>query len=146
MGRFPGVGNPISLVSFLKENLKELYKGLIMSYCRFSSDNFGSDVYVYENCYDGFTVHVAGSRILGEIPKVPNLLETTADEYFEAHKKQMKFLETALREKIDLEFSGETFSYPTAREAVEKLEELREVGYYIPQYAINDLKEEITDE
>ena len=42
-----------------------------MSYCRFSCDNFRSDVYVYESCMGGFVTHVAGNKKL--FPPIPDI-------------------------------------------------------------------------
>ena len=44
-----------------------------MSYCRFSSEDFSSDVYCYADCSGGFTTHVASNRIIGDIPKSEHL-------------------------------------------------------------------------
>lgn len=76
-----------------------------MSYCRFSSDNFKSDVYVYESVDDCFYTHVAGNRlILPPFPEirsrfahyhVPRLLGFKYDienKKFEARNKFCKFL------------------------------------------------------
>lgn len=43
-----------------------------MSYCRFSSNNWMCDVYVYESVYGGFQVHVAGRR--RPIRPIPDLV------------------------------------------------------------------------
>jgi hypothetical protein len=42
-----------------------------MSYCRFSSMNWMSDVYVYEDVSGGWTTHVARSRRV--VPPVPDI-------------------------------------------------------------------------
>lgn len=43
-----------------------------MSYCRWSSDNWRCDVYVYESCSGGWLTHVAGQkRVLPPIPDLP---------------------------------------------------------------------------
>jgi hypothetical protein len=39
-----------------------------MSYCRWSSDHFECDVYVYEDCGGGWTTHVAGRRQKNKLP------------------------------------------------------------------------------
>lgn len=43
-----------------------------MSYCRFSSDNWKSDVYVYEDVGGGWTTHVAMRR--RKIQPIPDIL------------------------------------------------------------------------
>lgn len=114
-----------------------------MSYCRFSSDNFSCDAYVYEYYYGGWTINLAESRIVGDIPKVPSYLECGIDEYMDAHKKQMEFIKTAKHEPIELPYSGETFNYGTAKECAEQLKYLVQIGYIIPKYAIDALMEEV---
>ena len=44
-----------------------------MSYCRFSSDDYGCDAYVYEDVSGGFTIHLAGRRYLGDVPKTSTI-------------------------------------------------------------------------
>ena len=65
-----------------------------MSYCRYSSDNWMCDVYVYEAA-DGVCVHVAGSRYVTPIPKLPSWNDVSSEEYWKVYKEQMKTLETA---------------------------------------------------
>jgi len=88
-----------------------------MAYCRWSSDNFQSDVYVYEDIDGTWITHVAGSRIVGEV-----------------------------REKITLPHAGETFSDAGPGEAAETLLRLRSLGYYVPVYAIEALRDEAIGE
>lgn len=48
-----------------------------MSYCRWSSKNHMSDVYVYEDAMGGWTTQVAGNR--RAMPPIPSLLGSKAD-------------------------------------------------------------------
>lgn len=90
-------------------------------------------------------VHIAGNRVVGDIPKTEHLFERdTLDEFFEAHKKQMAFLETAEREPIGLPHDGESFVLDSAQQAAEKLKELKAIGYRVPDYAIKKLEDEPT--
>ena len=68
-----------------------------MSYCRWSSDGFKSDVYVYADVAGGFTCHVT---------------------------------------------DGKTFNVSTAMTMANELTVLRNMGYHVPQYAIDALYEE----
>ena len=111
-----------------------------MSYCRFSSDDFKCDVYVYESIEGGFRIHVSSKRVLGDIPKSAHLLHPeTMDEFFKAHKKQMKFLQTAKRAAIGLPHDGADFLEPTAKDAALTLKTLKGLGYHVPDYAIEAL-------
>lgn len=117
-----------------------------MSYCRWSSDNFSCDVYVYEDCGGGWTTHVAGNKAIGEIPKVPILIHPLTDdaiqEYLAAEATQSAFLETCERAPIGLPHDGESFNDGSPSECAMRLERLRDMGYNVPQYAIDALREE----
>ncbi len=113
-----------------------------MSYCRFSSDNFKCDVYVYEDISGGYTIHIATSKIIGNAPELPNITKVSSNEYFKAYKAQMKFMDTVKRKKIGLPQDGKTFNVATTKECADKLLELKAIGYSVPQYAIDSLIEE----
>jgi hypothetical protein len=110
-----------------------------MSYCRFSSDDFKSDVYVYEDITGGWTIHVASSRIIGDIPKIPKLTEISTDDFMKTYKKQMKFLKTAKRKKIELKYDGETFNTESPIDCAIQLIKIKEEGYHIPNGVIDTL-------
>jgi hypothetical protein len=112
-----------------------------MSYCRWSSDNWTSDVYVYE-AEDGFTVHVASKRIVGDIPPILNL---DKEEWLESYQKQMEFIHTAEHKTIGGAFDGKTFCYDTLGLLVEGLRMLKRAGYRIPEYLIPDIEKEIAE-
>jgi len=113
-----------------------------MSYCRWSSDDFKSDIYCYESCDGGFEIMVAENKILGDIPHVPFILDVSTEEYMLAYDKQSKFLKTAKHENLNLKHDGERFNEPTAKEAADRLEYLRDIGYNVPEHAIKSLREE----
>ena len=117
-----------------------------MSYCRFSSDNFSSDLYCYASgC--GYTTHVAGNRVLGDIPKMQSWdsANFNADEYVAAAAKQHEFLETANREAITLPHAGESFDDPTLEDFLARLLMLRELGYKFPDRVLEAVREEIAE-
>lgn len=90
-----------------------------MSYVRFSSDNFKSDVYVYESD-DGFVVYVASNRLK------PGCNPSDENAY----------------DKIDLENAGTYRVYDTPGEAADWLRELADEGFYIPDGVCDILDEE----
>lgn len=116
-----------------------------MSYCRWSSDNWKSDVYVYAHVDGFYSINVAANRTVGDTPIVPDITTTPLEEWKIAHDEQMKWLDIAKREKIDLPYAGESFEEWSAEEAVERLVALQELGYHVPQYAIESIREEIED-
>ena len=113
-----------------------------MSYCRFSSDNFGCDVYVWHDVSGSYRIAVAGNRIIGEVPALPCLDETEPAAFAAAHRVQMAFVEAAPREPIGGAHDGALLSCTDARHGAEQLLALRADGYRVPQYAIDALLEE----
>ena len=127
-----------------------------MSYCRWSSDGMKCDVYVYEHYSDGYVCHVAARKIvnLDEAPHVPSFFDYTTDEdgrltdesiqdYMVKHRAWNEWLkESAIRKDIGLEFDGKTFSHDSATTMANDLYILKQMGYQVPQYAIDALYEE----
>jgi hypothetical protein len=119
-----------------------------MSYCRWSSDQFKSDIYCYESDH-GFVIHVAAARLVSDRPRPerkadavsmddPNWVQLSLEDWhaFSA------WCDAARREPIKLEHAGEQFVEATACECADRLRQLRELGYYVPQYALDALDEE----
>src|SRR5690348_8302216 len=103
-----------------------------MSYCRWSSDGFRSDVYVYESVYDCWTVHVAGRRRIGldTLPQDPyDLLanckskEDIPENWQDIYRAYHDALRALPMEDINLPYAGKTFDLPTPGEAASKLRE-----------------------
>ena len=113
-----------------------------MSYCRWSSDDFGCDVFVAD-CYGGWTTHVAWGRHtnpVGPIPKTPH--EWWTEEAVAAREAQRKWLDAAVVIPIGLPHDGKSFNDETPGECANRLEKLRALGYNVPQYAIDVLRKE----
>lgn len=115
-----------------------------MSYCRFSSDNYSSDIYCYEAEGGGFVIHIAGNRVVGDVPKIDWGVKEP-DILHKQYRAQMDYLATALHYDIDLPHAGESFYCGTAGECANQLVYLRDLGYNVPQRAIESLKEEEND-
>ena len=74
-----------------------------MSYCRFSSEDFSCDVYVYDDAMGGTTVHVAGNRYVGDVPKADYLFsKKTMSQYSAALKIQRDWIHKAKCETLQL--------------------------------------------
>lgn len=122
-----------------------------MSYARFSTDDHRSDVYVYESA-NGFIIHTAGCRTglteeeLSQLPPAPKSLDTPEDmEAFVLRSRRVTELLLNMDrevEFIDSPIAGETFTCDSPGETAERLEELREEGFYVPQRAFDALREE----
>ena len=117
-----------------------------MSYCRWSSDGFKCDVYVYEDVSGGWTCHVAARKVVNfhEAPTQPgSILDEDKEEWMIKHRAYMHWLEyDAIRENIGLEFDGKSFNTESATSMANELTMLKEMGYQVPEYAIESLYEE----
>lgn len=119
-----------------------------MSFCRWSCDDFGSDVYCYESSDGGFVTHLAEYRYVGDIPKLDwgAMTDRDIDKFMASYKAQSAYMATAEREKIGLPLDGESFWDATPGECAQRLMSLRETGYRVPQSAIDALLEEVAEE
>lgn len=112
-----------------------------MSFCRFSSDNWHSDVYVYESVR-GYEIHVAANRITGNIPSLPEMTHENAETWVIAYGKQLEYVRAAERTPIGGPFDGASFTLPGPAECATKLREIVAAGYYVPEYVFEDLEQE----
>lgn len=107
----------------------------LMSYCRFSSSDWKSDVYVYES-ENGIEVHVAANRFVEDLPPTPRLTEDNAEEWIAAHNRQMEAIKTTAKRPIGGEYDGQSFTFGMPQEAAGFLERLTAVGYRVPDWVV----------
>lgn len=119
-----------------------------MSYCRWSTDDFQCDLYIYQDTSGGYTTHVAGNRIVlpEDLPPQVDLTPETADAWFERHRKVMDMLDNIEREPIDLLYAGESFNDPDIETLIGRLLHLKALGYRFPDSVIEELREEWQEE
>lgn len=119
-----------------------------MSYCRFSSDDFRSDVYIYADSGGGYTTHVASHRYDGEIPSVASAFGEpfNVNRAVELFKEQSDFIQSATMTKIGGQFDGQTFSDPTLGTLLARMNELAAAGYRVPADAFAAVEAEIEEE
>lgn len=113
-----------------------------MSYCRFSSNNFKCDVYIYDDVQGGVVVHVARRRHVGTTP-IPELPPVGDPTFMVAMAAQELWLNNSDLVDINLPHAGSTFHFHQPLDAIKKLTELKELGYMIPDYALGELIEEV---
>jgi len=122
-----------------------------MSYCRFSSDDWQSDVYAWEDIDGSWHTEVAYRHWAWDVP-LPDPVATDSGDDFEAFFERMGEI-TRMHDVegnghwIDLPEpeGGRSFRHGTPGECADNLEHLRELGYQVPQNAIDALREEQED-
>lgn len=113
-----------------------------MSYCRFSSNDYACDVYVYEDAVGGYMTHVAACRYRFDEPLPPPVPFEHEDEWVARMVQVQKLAESAPRDPITLPYAGSTFTDATPAALLRRLEELAALGYRIPSYVFDELRAE----
>lgn len=122
-----------------------------MSYCRWSSDNFQCDVYVYADVSGGWTTHVATRRYVIDESVLPQIASESDPEEFASSwlaRHNALSAQCDRKEFTDLSHlpsAGESFNDPTARACADRLESLRAEGFNVPQCAIDELRAELAE-
>lgn len=113
-----------------------------MSYCRWSSDDYMCDVYVYESC-DGWVTHVASRR-----PAYKGTLPAKVDyrgnpgAWVERESEVTRMYHDADIIDIGLSRDGESFLSETPGACADLLKSLSDEGYNVPASAIGMLRKE----
>ncbi len=133
-----------------------------MSYCRFSTDDHTSDVYVYESD-QGFEVMVASNRrVLTEpLPRVDvrelsdvdfdaakagnEVEQAKIDDWLARGKERSRVLDEAELVPIGGSYDGAQFTYDEPGRATSALRHLRASGYHVPAGVIESLDSEQDD-
>ena len=123
-----------------------------MSYCRWSTDDFQSDVYVYES-REGYETHVAVNRVDLTGRSLPPRVEMSTPPTKEELRAWVGRSVTvcgliidAPQVPIDLPEAGASFIHATPGECADNLERLRGLGFNVPQAAIDALREDAAQE
>lgn len=106
-----------------------------MSYCRFSSDGFQCDAYVYDDAeFGGLTIHLASQRYTFHEP-VPPEPPISGDPalWFAWHQNIMALVEESPLEAIDDPWAGKSWCCLSESEALRILAEARRRGFRIPK-------------
>ena len=113
-----------------------------MSYCRWSSDDFRCDLYVYGGGDGGVRIYVASQR--HDIPEdayPPPVADADVDAWVSRHMQVMKLIEGAKRVPIGLPYDGESW-HLGYREAAVKVRELIAAGYRCDPSVADELEAE----
>lgn len=121
-----------------------------MSYCRWSSDGFRSDVYTYADVDGSWTTHVAGRKKVGldTLPPDPLALigEMPRPEWLVAYKAFHDAYDQLEFADIDHPHSGDTFNDESPQACAATLKMLRGLGYHVPDGVIEELEGELAEE
>jgi hypothetical protein len=117
-----------------------------MSYARFSTNGFRSHVYVYKHVFGHYQIDVARKEHdvdrSGLPPEPEPGEEGFAEKYAEYKREVIGLVKGAEMAPIGGPLDGECFEEETAESAVERLAQIREAGYNVPEKAIERLREE----
>jgi hypothetical protein len=113
-----------------------------------SDDDYQCDVYVYEDAsFGGWTTWVASHRpVLVDLPDPIDLPDEHTEAQFAAFYERWravgKLVEKAERIEIGLPHDDGQFRHGSPGECADNLLRLREMGYNVPDYAIERLRAE----
>ena len=118
-----------------------------MAYCRWSSDNWNSDVYAYEAPNNEYAVHVASVRYPTD-PPCPDLDWTTSARLTATYREQKEWLTRAQARmtRIGLPHDGQTFVHRSVADLHGRLLALKTMGYRVPESALLWTAEEAAED
>lgn len=113
-----------------------------MSLCRFSSDNFQCDVYVYPSS-NGWAVQVARHRLESETP-VPELQATWHElpvaQVVQRLREQHTWVRRAQKLPITHRLAGKTLTFDGPAACADALEHLSADGLRVPPAVVAELR------
>lgn len=118
-----------------------------MSFCRWSTDDYLCDLYIYADVNGGYTIHVGSHRPVYKQP-LPEPIEPNAetiDAYMERRAVVMRMLDEAEWVPIGLPFDSETFREDTGAAAADRVRDLLAMGYRCPDHVERLLREDGDD-
>lgn len=114
-----------------------------MSYCRWSSNDFDCDLYIYESDA-GFQVRVASGRHDIDRSLLPPPVSYADDPggWFARGTAVTELVRGATVVPIGLPHDGESHTFDTAGECADFVERLAAVGYHVPADVVDALRED----
>lgn len=117
-----------------------------MALCRFSSDCWRSDVYVYEDASGGVTVHVANNRhvisddIIAAMPTYPEVGDPDfVDKFVEWNRAWRQIPKQCPREQITSPVAGKSFNVDNREELSTLLHKLANQQIHVPDFLLDDV-------
>ena len=115
-----------------------------MSFCRWSTDDYLCDLYVYASVYGGFSVNVAANRRVYKAV-LPEPIDPKGNFKAWYDREQLVMDIPCELVAITDKYAGACLAFATAKETVEFLQGLQVLGYKFPEHVIFDILE-YTDE
>jgi hypothetical protein len=112
-----------------------------MSFCRWSSDDYTCDLYVYQHHAGHYVIHVAAGRFDFDRSTLP-ALDGTTTRWIERHMEITKRIESAKTVPIGLPYDGKSCICNSRPHLVKVMRELKEMGYCVPDWAITNVEVE----
>lgn len=121
-----------------------------MSYCRWSSDGFQCDLYVYRGEW-AYIIHVAAKRRPRRVTDALEGIDLRAfdKDRFKANlDRQRQELDDPDNQPVPIGLSrdGDTYEFLEPRGLFNALLELRLEGYQFPDYVLDAVTEDVKDE
>lgn len=115
------------------------------SYCRWSSENYTCDLYVYLASDGNYVTHVAAKRVVKAMD-FPTIDLSSVTTIYESCIRQRDALSHVIYEPIGLPYDGHSFTNDNLTDLLQTLIMLKKIGYNIPKNAflaiIRDIKRE----
>lgn len=119
-----------------------------MSYCRWSSDDYQCDLYIYEDVYGCWTTHIACKRRVFKEP-IPAPVPMTRENQ-EAWRDRQALVNRMVDEAdlvdIGLPLDGKSFNDPTLEDLRYRVKSLIDMGYRVPGKVLERIEQEIGNE
>lgn len=113
-----------------------------MAYCRWSTDDFLCDLYIWDDVAGHTAVAVASRRVVYEEP-LPEPIPWDVERIEEIYARQKVVRDLPQHyEDIELPHAGEILCVPTPAAAADLVAELRALGYCCPDGIEQALREE----
>lgn len=116
-----------------------------MSYCRFSTNGFRSDVYAYQDNNEAYVVHVAATRAIIPDDLNPPGFDTPPDRFTEIYLTWYRAYDALPRVTLAQESAGKTFYESTLEDLEERLRDLQAEGLTVPDMAFEEIEFEMRD-
>ena len=107
-----------------------------MSYCRWGNDGFSSDLYIFRD-EDGYTTMVAKYRYTDKVVGIDSIVK---DKLTNVHLTNSDVI------PIGLKLDGQNFHDKTLEQLLERITNLRSIGYKVPEQAFERIRREINEQ